>query len=402
MAIRAAFSGGILKASGDRLDNSITFSSDLAGNLLVNGGTVPIKGTTPTTTNTSEIEAQGSAGDDTITIDETNGPMPSATLSGGAGDDTLTGGSADDHLSGGAGFDTFVWNPGGGNDVIDGGSSVFPGADKLVFNGDGANESIELSANGSHISLLRDVGNVVMDLNSIELIELNPLDGSDAIVLKDLSGTDILRVRIDLASTPGGSVGDGKADSVTFYGVNGDEIIAVHGSAGSVDISTSLGDGAVIINHPDASDQLVVNTSAGNDIINAANFQGGIMLTIDGGGGNDTILSGQGGGIVLVGGDGNDIFSFVPFVSSPMGPTISDFKQGGAADIIDVAQINSGDGGAGDFEWGGTTPTANGLWYEESVGNTILNADINGDTSSDFQIVLVGTELGLTAADFIL
>jgi RTX calcium-binding nonapeptide repeat (4 copies) len=360
MAIRAAFSGGILKASGDRLDNSITFSSDLAGNLLVNGGTVPIKGTTPTTTNTSEIEAQGSAGDDTITIDETNGPMPSATLSGGAGDDTLTGGSADDHLSGGAGFDTFVWNPGGGNDVIDGGSSVFPGADKLVLNGDGANESIGLSANGSHISLLRDVGNVVLDLNSIELIELNPLDGSDTIVLNDLfPGTDILRVRIDLASTPGGSVGDGKVDSVTFYGVNGDEIIAVDGSAGSVNISTSLGDDTVIINHVEASDQLVVNTSAGNDFIGAANFQGGIMLTIDGDRGNDTIVSGQGGGIVLVGGDSSDIFQFL---SSSMGHTITDFKQGGDADIIDVAQINSGDGGAGDFEWGGTTATANGLW----------------------------------------
>lgn len=93
MAIRAAFSGGILKASGDRLDDSITFSSDLAGNLVVNGGAVPIKGTTPTTTNTSEIQAQGSGGNDTITIDETNGPMPSATLSGGAGDDTLIGGA---------------------------------------------------------------------------------------------------------------------------------------------------------------------------------------------------------------------------------------------------------------------------------------------------------------------
>src|SRR5262245_26196575 len=154
MAIRAAFSGGILKASGDRLDNSITFSSDLAGNLVVNGGAVPIKGTTPTTTNTSEIQAQGSGGNDTITIDETNGPMPSATLSGGAGDDTLIGGSADDHLFGGAGLDTFVWNPGGGNDVIDGGSNPLFGADKLVFNGNGANERIELSANGSHISLL--------------------------------------------------------------------------------------------------------------------------------------------------------------------------------------------------------------------------------------------------------
>src|SRR5262245_53792494 len=149
MAIRAAFSRGILKASGDKLDNSITFSGDTAGNLLVNGGAVPIKGSTPTTTNTSEIQAQGSAGDDTIIIDETNGTMPSVTLSGGAGDDTLTGGSADDHLFGDAGFDTFVWNPGSGNDVIDGGSNLFPGADKLVFNGDGANERIKLLTNQS-------------------------------------------------------------------------------------------------------------------------------------------------------------------------------------------------------------------------------------------------------------
>src|SRR5262245_52011872 len=239
MAIRASFSRGILKASGDTLDNSITFSRDQAGTLSVNGDEVPIKGTTPTTGNTNEIQAQGSGGDDTITIDETNGAMPSATLSGGTGDDTLIGGSADDHLSGGTGLDTFIWNPGGGNDVIDGGTNPLFTADKLVFNGDEANESIELSAaNGGHISLLRNVGNgnVVLDLNNIELIELNPLDGGDAIVLKDLSGTDILRVRIDLASTAGGSEGDGEADSVTFYGANGDDSIVVEdgNSPGSV------------------------------------------------------------------------------------------------------------------------------------------------------------------------
>ena len=55
MAITAASppSAGLLSVFGDDLDNTITVSRDAAGNILVNGGAVPITGGTPTVANTS-------------------------------------------------------------------------------------------------------------------------------------------------------------------------------------------------------------------------------------------------------------------------------------------------------------------------------------------------------------
>ena len=52
------------------------------------------------------IQVFGQGGNDTISLDETNGALPAAQLFGGAGNDTLTGGSGNDQLFGGAGNDT--------------------------------------------------------------------------------------------------------------------------------------------------------------------------------------------------------------------------------------------------------------------------------------------------------
>ena len=41
-------------------------------------------------------------------------------------------------------------------------------------------------------------GNINMDLNSIERIELNALGGADNITINDLTGTDVKEVAIDL------------------------------------------------------------------------------------------------------------------------------------------------------------------------------------------------------------
>src|SRR5215510_1565435 len=189
MAIKATFSGGVLKVLDDPSDNTIIISRDVPGNLFVNAGAVPIQGGAPTVGTTSRIEVQGSAGNDTIALDETNGPLPPASLSGGAGNDSLTGGSGDDSLFGdsgndvligkrgndsifgGGGDDLFVWNPGDGSDAIDGGT----GFDTLRFNGSNANEHFEISANGAHARFTRDVANIVMDLNGLERIDINAL-----------------------------------------------------------------------------------------------------------------------------------------------------------------------------------------------------------------------------------
>src|SRR5262249_13799603 len=107
MAITASFSSGsrVLSVFGDSLNTSIKASRDLAGNILIDGGAVAIVGGKPTVANTDLIQVFGQGGNDTITVDEGNGPMPAAHLFGGDGNDVLTGGSSADLLFGQSGND---------------------------------------------------------------------------------------------------------------------------------------------------------------------------------------------------------------------------------------------------------------------------------------------------------
>src|SRR5262245_21162517 len=80
-AVLALFSpaaGGNLTVLGDAQDNAITISRDAAGKLLVNGGAVRILGGTPTVTNTASISVFGAAGNDTLTLTEANGALPTS------------------------------------------------------------------------------------------------------------------------------------------------------------------------------------------------------------------------------------------------------------------------------------------------------------------------------------
>ena len=106
VTLPGAFFGGILSAFGDNRANTIEFSRNAAGTILINDGAVPVIGGTPTVANTNLITAFGFGGNDVITLDETNGPLPRAALFGGSGNDTLTGGSGADQLFGQAGNDT--------------------------------------------------------------------------------------------------------------------------------------------------------------------------------------------------------------------------------------------------------------------------------------------------------
>ena len=61
----------------------------------------------------------------------------------------------------------------------------------MVFNGANIAEQFDVSANGSRVRLTRDVGNVAMDLNGVEGINLNALGGADTVTVNDLTGTDL-------------------------------------------------------------------------------------------------------------------------------------------------------------------------------------------------------------------
>ena len=72
---------------------------------------------------------------------------------------------------------------------------------------------------------------------------------------------------------------------------------------------------------------------------------------------------------------------------------ITEFTQGD--DQIDLRPL-----GLTDLTFGGLTPTAHGVWYQQSGGNTFVLADVNGNTTDDLKIKLNGI-LNLNNADFL-
>jgi Ca2+-binding RTX toxin-like protein len=494
-AVIATFALGQLSVFGDNLNNTIEVSRNAAGQILVNGGAVPVLGGTPTVANTAAIQVFGLGGNDTVTLNEANGALPRALLFGGAGNDvltggsgadqlfgqagndtllgkggtdflfggtendTLTGGDADDQVFGESGNDRMIWNPGDdtdlneggagtdtvevnggngaeqftvtangtrvrfdrvnpapfsidigtsenlvvnmnggddsfsatgnlaalialtvdggtgndtilgsngndlllggdGNDFIDGqqgndvalmgaGDDVFQwdpgdgsdvvegqdGNDKMLFNGSAGNEIFAASANGGRVLFTRNLGNIVMDLNDVEAIDLNTLGGTDTTTINDLSGTDLTKVNISQGVvTSGGILGDGAADVVIVNGTNGNDIIDVFGAGTSFSV-VGLAATVNVTNSEGANDALVINAQGGNDGVTATTVPAGVVkLTIDGGAGNDTLLGSQGADTFL-GGDGND------FVFGDNGNDVAFL---GAGD--DVFQWDPGDG----------------------------------------------------------
>ncbi len=464
-ATTASFSGGVLTVNGDSLNNSIAISRNAAGNILVNGGAVPVAGGTPTVANTSLIRASGLAGQDTITIVETNGALPRANLFGGGdndvltggsgGDqlfgetgndtllgkggfdllfggndnDTLTGGDADDQVFGQSGTDRMVWNPGDdtdlneggagvdtvevnggngleqftttangtrvrfdrlnpapfaidigtsenlvlnanggddsfsatgnlaaligitvdggsgndnllgsngvdlllggdGNDFVDGqqgndvgllgagddtfqwdpgdGSDVIEGQDgrdSMVFNGSAANEIMETSANGGRVRFTRNVANIVMDLNDVEVIDANMLGGADNLVVNDLSGTDVTDVVADLAVVGGDDL---QPDNVITNATNGDDVVIVAGVGPNAAVS-GLAARVAVSGAIAGSDRLTVNALASDDVVDATGLAANsALLTASGGDGDDVLLGGDGND-TLLGGAGDDV-----------------------------------------------------------------------------------------------
>jgi Ca2+-binding RTX toxin-like protein len=245
------------------------------------------------------------------------------TLNGGAGDDVITGGVGNDVALLGDGNDRFIWNPGDNSDVVEGGA----GFDTLDFRGADVAETFTISANGPRATLTRNIGNVTMDLNGVERIQLGAGGGADTIVVNDLTGTDVKEVAIDLAAV-GKSSADGVADKVAVNGTDGDDDIAI-GRHGDVVTVSGLA-ATVTIAHADRLlDQLDVSAGAGNDVIDASGLSANhISLTLEGGAGNDTIF-GSAGNDIIIGGTGNDI------VSMGAGDDVFIWNQGDNSDVVD-------------------------------------------------------------------
>jgi Ca2+-binding RTX toxin-like protein len=242
-----------------------------------------------------QLTIDGGAGNDTIL-----GSQGADTLLGGDGNDFIQGNQGNDVVFMGAGDDTFQWNPGDGSDTVEGQD----GNDQMLFFGANVKENFDISANGSRARLTRDIGNVTMDLNGLERIELRPLGGADNVVVNDLTGTDLRQIELALRAQDGGP--DGQADSITVNGSEGDDNITVGGDTGGLRVG-GLAAAVTIFDQDPTLDSLTVNGLGGNDVINAQSLKAdSIRFTINGGDGNDTI-TGSDGADLIIGGRGNDV-----------------------------------------------------------------------------------------------
>jgi Ca2+-binding RTX toxin-like protein len=318
--ISASFSpaAGVLSVFGDALDNTITVSRNPAGSLLVNGGAVPIRGGSATVTNTTLIDVFGLAGNDTITLDETNGALPKSNLFGGSGNDTLTGGSGADELFGESGDDTLlgkggndllfggagndvltggsgtdqvfgqagndqlIWNPGDGSDLNEGGA----GNDTVVVNGGNAAETFTATANGTRVRFDRtDPAPFTIDIGTAENLVLNANGGDDTFTAgHGLAG--LIALTVD--GGPGNDTLTGGDGNDTLIGGDGNDIInggkgsdVVMMGAGDDTFVWNPGDGSDTVDGQDGSDKMIFRGSVANEQFDVSANGGRVRLTDD-------------------------------------------------------------------------------------------------------------------------
>ncbi|HEX9093746.1 MAG TPA: calcium-binding protein [Coriobacteriia bacterium] len=287
--------------------------------------------------NTIDLSAVTAAGFPQLAA---GGAQPVA-LNGGGGNDTLTGsglgavirgGPGNDVMSGGAGDDAFAWVPGDGSDTIQGGA----GSDVLAFVGSAQSEVFALTADGAGFDFTRDVGNIVMDVEGVETLELSSLGGNNSVTVNDLTGV------ADLASIV---LALGDVDDIVDASAQANPAVrlTVFASLGNDTLSGGAG-----------ADEL--HGEEGNDNISGL---GGIDV-LDGGEGNDSINGGPGNETQL-GGAGDDTFVWNPGDGS-------DTLVGGAG--RDTMVFN---GAAGNVVFTLGAQGA-GFRFTRDLGNIVMNA----------------------------
>ena len=174
----------------------------------------------------------------------------------------------------------------------------------------------------------------------------------------------------------------------------GSEINIQFGNGGSDTLNGGTNDDTLYggPNNTGGSTPDVLNGGANDDYL----MGGDGNDTLRGEAGNDYLRGGLGND-TLTGGTDSDTFVFLGGTSVSGQDTITDFNDGN--DLIDLSAVYSGT-----LAWGGTTATANGVWYTVSGTTTTVHVDTDGVTGTDeLTIILQGTPSlsGSPGTDFI-
>src|SRR6185436_1400741 len=157
-------------------------------------------------------------------IDLINGGSGNDFLVGGGANDIIYGGTGDDRFGdplvrdpaandpgsdqffGGAGSDQFFWDPGDGDDVVEGGAGD---SDQIFFSGNAGAEQFFVFADAatpSRLHIFRVQAAIDIDAADVEEVNLTTLGGTDTAtvgrsdtgVLSDLSTTTVRAVDVSL------------------------------------------------------------------------------------------------------------------------------------------------------------------------------------------------------------
>jgi Ca2+-binding RTX toxin-like protein len=276
----------------------------------------------------------GGDGNDILTggpgTDTLDGGPGADSISGNGGDDALTGGTGNDKITGGPGIDTvsmgddadeFTWKPGDGNDHL----NPDAGKDTLKFDtGPATRVNIEHVGTQAILEIPPDPFDpegtppkVEMNISGFELVKMNLPDFAEPntpdlereVRVNDSPGSGLGVVRVNFAPHTGTGA---ESDLVLFRGTLGPDRIRLAGSPASGVEVFGLAE-TVLANR---ADRLTVFGGDGDDVIDAAGLAAGTTtLTVFGGGnpfdsshitdGDDTLI-GTPGDDSLFGGTGTN------------------------------------------------------------------------------------------------
>jgi Ca2+-binding RTX toxin-like protein len=268
---------------------------------------------------------QGESGNDNLI-----GGSGNDVIDGGDGLDTLNGGEGNDTLSGGWGDDTYIFERGGGQDII---RETSPGlADVLKFGTGIVKTDITWTFNGRDLTFtVKPVtgSTVPADTITIENFINGPAIKTILVDGQPLTLTELMTGAVISRDDAGINSLSWNYSAIKFDGAAGNDFI----SASSFNDTLYGGDGADNISANAGNDSIFGD--AGNDTLYASDgddfLDGGADNDyLDGGSGNDNLLGGSGNDYVI-GGDGND---------SLLGDSGNDSLNGGEGNDF----INAGDG----------------------------------------------------------
>ena len=298
----------------------------------------------------STLTINGGDGDDLLI-----GGSDNDALRGDGGNDRVVGFKGTDDLEGGAGNDVLVWNNGDGTDVMDGDAgadeveingaptagdiyTAVPKAGRVMFNRTNLVPfAVDFSAERLTVNGLGgdDTFNGAAGLAPLTLLSMNGGSGDDSLTGGD--GPDLItggdgNDKLDGAGGDDRVVGDRGTDTLSggdgndaLVWNNGDgsdvsngdagfDVVEVNGSPAAGDAFTVRPNGAraaidrtnlVPFTVDFTAEALTVNGEGGDDQLTVSPGLPGLLVTADGGSGNDS-LTGAEEADSLVGGSGND------------------------------------------------------------------------------------------------